>query len=211
MAARPVFVTFDGPKAVGKSTLIGLLGPSLAAAGARVRTVVEKEVIPDPVSRRLETLYAAFRREPGPETDRAVAAALLEARILITRDVLAAIDADLVLLDRWYPSDAVFRRFLDPSEVVGANLSAGVLVPDLVLAVTCDPATSWERAMARGRGLDSKVVSGFADHEESTRRFAAAAETFGWEVVRTDAAGPRELASFIADRLRRLAGHGRAS
>lgn len=201
MAACPVVATFDGPKSVGKSTLIGLLGPSLDAAGLKARIVVEKEVVPADISRRLEDLYAEFRRSPGRQADLAVAQALLEARLWISRNLLAEVDADIVLLDRWYPSDTVFRRFLDPVEVVEANLSAGVRVPDVVFAVTCEPATSWGRAMARSRGLDSKVVSNFAEHQEVTQRFVLAAEKYGWDIVRTDNQGAQELSKLIAGRL----------
>lgn len=204
MSARPVMVSFDGPKSVGKSTLISLIGPSLNTVGVRVRTIVEKEVVPASISQRLEGLYAEIRHRPGRQADMAVAQALLEARVWVTRNVLADVDADIVLMDRWYPSDTVFRRFLDPSEVVEANLAAGVLVPDVVLAVSCDPVTSWARATARRRGLDSKVVSSFADHEETTRRFVAAAEKYDWDVVQTDSKGPQELAGMIAARLERI-------
>lgn len=204
MVGNRVIATFDGPKSVGKSTLIGLLGPSLETRGLKVWTIVEKEVVPTAISRRLEDLYAEFRRSPGQQADQAIAQALLEARLWISQNLLAEVDADIVLLDRWYPSDTVFRRFLDPIKVVEANLSAGVLVPDIVFAVTCEPETSWGRAIARSRGLDSKVVSSFDEHQEVTRQFVAAAEKYGWDIVRTDDHGAEELAKLISSRLNQI-------
>lgn len=204
MVGNRVIATFDGPKSVGKSTLIGLLGPSLETRGLKVWTIVEKEVVPTAISRRLEDLYAEFRRSPGQQADQAIAQALLEARLWISQNLLAEVDADIVLLDRWYPSDTVFRRFLDPIKVVEANLSAGVLVPDIVFAVTCEPETSWGRAIARSRGLDSKVVSSFDEHQEVTRRFVAAAEKYGWDIVRTDNQGAEELSKLISSRLNQI-------
>ena len=101
MVGNRVIATFDGPKSVGKSTLIGLLGPSLEASGLKLRTIVEKEVVPAAISRGLEDLYAEFRRSPSRQADQAIAQTLLEARLWISQNVLAEVDADIVLLDRW--------------------------------------------------------------------------------------------------------------
>ncbi|GAB3456905.1 nucleoside/nucleotide kinase family protein [Insolitispirillum peregrinum] len=201
MSKRPVVATFDGPKSVGKSTLIHLLAPLIHTTGLKARVIVEKEVIPASISRDLKNLYADLRQHPGRQSDMAIAQALLEARVWITRTMLSEISEDIILLDRWYPSDTVFRRFLDPSEVIKANLAAGVLTPDVVLAVTCDPKTSWMRAKNRHRGLDSKVVSSFTDHAESTQRFVTAAKKYAWDIVQTDSKDPEELAGMIAARL----------
>lgn len=101
------------------------------------------------------------------------------AGLLIQEKCFSQSRADFLLLDRWYPSDAVFRRHVDVTAVIQANLDAGCPNPDLALAVTCDATVPWERALKRTRRLDSKVIETFDEHAESTKRFEDLAQHFG--------------------------------
>ncbi|KQZ34969.1 hypothetical protein [Massilia sp. Root1485] len=192
-----LFISFDGPKGVGKTTLIELVVQRLLGDGHPVVALVEKDLIPEPEAALLRDLYAAMKQSPTVETDRAIADALKSARLMITQDVLSKLSDKLVLFDRWYPSDAVFRKFLPWTDTVAANIAAGVRIPDLTFAVSCDPEISWHRAASRARTLDSKVISNYDDHVRTTHSFDQAARHFGWQTVRSDDSFPEELANIV--------------
>lgn len=192
-----MLVSFDGPKGVGKTTLIRLVHERLSNGSHPVVALVEKELIPAPQAALLGSLYAAMKLLPTQETDKAIAEALKSARLTLTREVLPTFDGAVILMDRWYPSDAVFRRFLSSDETVAANIAEGVRVPDLTFAVQCDPRISWQRATARERNLDSKVIRGYDDHCQATLSFERAAQQFGWRILRSDSKTPDMLAEEV--------------
>lgn len=192
-----VLVSFDGSKGVGKTTLIQQVAERLRDQGRAVATLVEKDLIPAQEAERLSDLYAAMKQVPTAETDQKIADALKLRRQIISHDILPKFNNSIVLLDRWYPSDAVFRRFLSWSETVAANIAAGVRIPDLTFAVSCAPEVSWERATSRARTLDSKVIHSYEDHVQATLSFEQAAQHFGWHIVRSDNKTPDELSEVV--------------
>lgn len=198
-------VSFDGPKATGKTTLIGAVLRRLREEGKTAEVLVEKDAIPPALKEQLRTLYAQYRAAPGPATDQAIADTLRAGRQAISEQRLAGASG-IILLDRWYPSDAVFRRHLDPDVVIAANLVAKVTVPDLCIALVCDPALSWRRAHERDRSLDSKVIADYAGHRLTSLRFGAAARKAGWLVMASDHTGPEVLADGVC---RAIAQHAR--
>ncbi|WP_208278921.1 AAA family ATPase [Massilia oculi] len=188
-----LIVSFDGPKAVGKTTLIERVRERLTGAGHEAAVLVEKELLPPAIQNQLASLYATFRAAPTAAADQAIADALRAGRADISTRHLAA-RGGIVLLDRWYPSDAVFRRYLSAQDLVANNIAAGARVPDLVIALVCAPEVSWKRAHQRQRSLDSKVIADYDSHAASTDNFRQAAATFDWMLMESDRRTPDELA-----------------
>ncbi|TAL98754.1 MAG: hypothetical protein EPN73_02250 [Paraburkholderia sp.] len=188
-----VLITFDGPKGVGKTTLIRHVEQRLREADRSVEVLVEKELMATALGQPLEDAYRALKRAPGEASDAQVARLHRRGRVLIGEHQLNARTADVVLLDRWYPSDAVFRRHIDVVEAIEANLRDGVRVPDIAFAVICRAEVSWERAHQRARRLDSKVIDSFDDHRASTERFERLAIDYGWHVLESDSTSADEL------------------
>jgi thymidylate kinase len=191
------FISFDGPKGVGKTTLIQVVLQQLLSEGRPVVALVEKDLIPAAKSTLLSSLYAAMKQFPTAKTDKAIAAALRSGRQIITHEVLPTFSDKIVLLDRWYPSDAVFRKYLPWAETVAENIAEGVRMPDLTFAICCDPKISWQRATERARTLDSKVIRNYEDHVQATLSFEQAAHHFGWRILRSDASTPGELCDVV--------------
>lgn len=185
--------SFDGPKGVGKSTVIQVAAECLQQAGWAVSVLAEKDLLRLTHGGRLERSHADFQADPGERSERALLDCYREARVAASAGRLADHPAQIVLLDRWYPSDAVFRRYVDHAQIVQSNLGAGVRRPDVAFAVTCAPAISWARAHQRERRLDSRVISSLQDHEASTIRFDVATRAHGWRLIRTDNDGPLVL------------------
>lgn len=196
-----MIVTFDGPKAVGKTTLIQRVYERLKNDGIDASIQVEKELMPEEVKNALVPLYEQMRAAPCIANDQAIADALLAGRIWITSKHRSTPLTNLVLLDRWYPSDTVFRRYLPSDVLVSSNIAAGVLVPDLIVALLCAPQISWERAHQRMRSLDSKVISDFDAHAWSTENFKKAALEFGWMLIESDIRSPDELAIEVCNEI----------
>nr|WP_315468603.1 hypothetical protein [uncultured Undibacterium sp.] len=208
-----IIVTFDGPKAVGKTTLIQRVCERLDTAGFDTSILVEKDLMPEEVKCSLIPLFEQMRIAPCIEIDPAIADVHLDGRIWISREYLSMPATKLVLLDRWYPSDTVFRRYLPREVLVSSNIAKGVLVPDIVVAVICTPELSWKRAHQRMRSLDSKVISDFDAHVRSTENFKTAALEFGWMLIESDSRSPDDLAIEVCNEilLRLIAKEGAAS
>ncbi|CAG9261385.1 Thymidylate kinase [Paraburkholderia unamae] len=188
-----ILITFDGPKGVGKTTLIRLVAQRLHEVGRSVEALVEKDLMAVALGSEIDEAYRALKSSPGRASDAEVARLHKQGRLLISSSQLNASTAEIVLLDRWYPSDAVFRRYIDVVEAIDANLRAGVRVPDIAFAVICGAEVSWERAHGRERRLDSKVIDTFDDHHASTMRFEGISRKFGWSILRSDSATADEL------------------
>ncbi|MEX1026870.1 MAG: hypothetical protein WD049_02515 [Candidatus Paceibacterota bacterium] len=192
--ARSFFVTIDGPKGVGKSTLFrnlhALLSPRVALA-----CHVEKDIDPqrDVVSQVLRAAGAALT----PDEEHSLATLMAQGRAWITETVIVPAQADVLLFDRWYPSDAAFRRYIPFIECLSLNQAAGAAMPDLVLAAQCRSAESWRRAHCRAKGFDSLVIHDFKDHCRSTDRFRATAAQQGWTEVQMEAPAA-EIADHVA-------------
>lgn len=189
----PALITFDGPKGVGKTTLIRLVNERLLELGYVVESLAEKELMADVMGAVVDQAYLDLKARPGRASEESIAVLHRQGRLRIQETRLGRSMADVLLLDRWYPSDAVFRRHIDVASAIQANLDAGVRVPNLAFAVTCSADVSWERALQRKRSLDSKVIETFDEHAESTTRFEDLAQQFGWYVLRTENATPEAL------------------
>lgn len=186
-------ITFDGPKGVGKTTLIRLVNERLLELGYVVESLAEKELMADAMGALVKQAYLDLKARPGRASEESIAVLHRQGRLRIQETCLGSSMADVLLLDRWYPSDAVFRRHIDVASTIQANLDAGVRVPNLAFAVTCSADVSWERALQRKRRLDSKVIETFDEHAESTARFESLAQHFGWYLLRTEHATPEAL------------------
>ena len=186
-------ITFDGPKGVGKTTLIRLVEERLRELGSVVESLSEKELMADAMGAAVDQAYLDLKARPGRASEESIATLHRQGRLRIQETHLDRSMADVLLLDRWYPSDVVFRRHIDVAAAIQANLDAGVRVPNLAFAVTCHADVSWERALQRKRRLDSKVIETFDEHAESTARFESLAQQFGWYLLRTEHATPEAL------------------
>ncbi|RDS83595.1 thymidylate kinase [Dyella monticola] len=192
-----LLITFDGPKGVGKTTLVALVHQRLLAGGYTVEALVEKNLMDEMLGPPLGEAYKALKNSPGERSETYVADLHRRGRLLIGGRHLDSSQADIVLLDRWYPSEAVFRRHIDVVAAIDANLRDGVCVPDLAFAVTCTPEISWERAHSRERSLDSKVIFSLEEHRGSTFRFERLAKKYGWRLLRSEVAGSNELSDQV--------------
>lgn len=183
------FVCFDGPKGVGKTTLLNAVASALRTGGRRCVTWTEKDL--DPYREATRQSLQAFRASPSPAAELAICEQLARGRAWISREVLAsAADSSVVLMDRWYPSDAAFRRLVPFEDVLRINAQLGVRRPDVIVAAVCPPEVSWDRVHVRTRGLDSLVVTTFDEHAATTCAFDRAAGVHGW--LRCDTRRPVE-------------------
>jgi thymidylate kinase len=92
----------------------------------------------------------------------------------------------IILIDRWYPSDAAFRRIVPFAEILQLNIDRNVRVPDLHVGVVTAPDISWARAAARGRGLGSTVIHKLEEHVACTKAFEQAIADHGWVLCRNE-------------------------
>jgi thymidylate kinase len=92
----------------------------------------------------------------------------------------------IILIDRWYPSDAAFRRTIPFAEILQLNLERNVRVPDLHVGVVTAPDISWARATARSRGLGGTVILKHAEHVACTEMFEQAVADHGWVLCRNE-------------------------
>lgn len=181
------FVSIDGPKGSGKTTLLECLRHALPRS-LEVACYTEKEV--DPLRDMTETLLEKYQGSVTPDVEADIVQLLAAGRARITNSLLRQPTADVLLFDRWYPSDAYFRRWIPFDDVVAINMALGVARPNLVLAAVCDPMESWRRATSRPRGLDSKAGITKEQHFIATEAFEKAIEAYGF--TRLDTGGSIE-------------------
>ena len=175
------FFSFDGPKGVGKSTLIQRIQVLFEKQGYPVRILTEKEL--DPYREETRRILQDFTKNPSIEKEQLVLQQLTKGRIWISKNVLPTVHPVITLMDRWYPSDAVFRCFIEGEDCVHYNLSKGVVRPDGVVALYCDPEISFSRAHQRKEGLHSDVIKNSREHELSTSRFVETAKKMNWILI----------------------------
>ncbi|MBO0494072.1 dTMP kinase, partial [Pseudomonas sp. Marseille-Q1929] len=131
---RPLFVALDGPKGAGKTTLLEAVTRELRAQGKKVIRLCEKKS--DPFRGETMALVNKLARDPCRELEWAVCERLADSRAWISQHVLVKQPADsIILIDRWYPSDAAFRRMVPFAQILQLNLDRGVRVPDLHVGV----------------------------------------------------------------------------
>ena len=182
---RALFVALDGPKGSGKTTLLEAVTKALRADNKKVIRLCEKKS--DPWRGETMALVNKLVRNPDRELELRVCERLAESRSWISRHVLAKQPPDsIILIDRWYPSDAAFRRLTPFAEILQLNIDRNVQVPDLHVGVVTAPEISWARAAARSRGLGSTVMHKLEEHVASTQAFERAITDHGWVLCRNE-------------------------
>lgn len=182
---RSLFISMDGPKGTGKTTLLETVTQALRADGRKVIRLSERNH--DPYRREIMALVNTLARRPCDELEWQVCERLADSRAWISRHVLPEQPpGSIILIDRWYPSDAAFRRSVPFADILRLNLDRSVQVPDLHVAVVTAPEISWARAAARTRGLSSTVIHRLEEHVACTRAFEQAAAEHGWFLCRNE-------------------------
>jgi thymidylate kinase len=182
---RALFVSLDGPKGAGKTTLLEAVTKVLRADNKKVIRLCEKKS--DPYRGETMTLVNQLVRNPTRDLELRVCERLADSRTWISRHVLAKQPSDsIILIDRWYPSDAAFRQIVPFAEILQLNLDRNVRVPDLHVGVVTAPEISWARAAARSRGLSSTVMHKLEEHVACTKAFERAIADHGWVLCRNE-------------------------
>jgi len=182
---RPLFVSIDGPKGTGKTTLLEAVTQALRLEGNKVIRLCERKN--DPCRGETMALVNQLARSPCRDLEFKVCERFAESRAWISRHVLPRQPADsIILIDRWYPSDAAFRRTVPFDQILRLNLERNVQVPDLHVGVVTAPETSWARAAARTRGLGSTVIHNLDEQVACTEAFERAVAAHGWVLCRNE-------------------------
>ena len=180
--SRQLFVSLDGPKGAGKTTLLEAITKVLRADNKKVLRLSEKKS--DPYRGETMALVNKFVRNPTLELELEVCQRFADSRSWISRHVLSKQPPDsIILIDRWYPSDAAFRRMVPFAEILQLNIERNVRAPDLHVGVVTAPDISWARAAARSRGLSSTVMHKLEEHVASTHAFERERANHGWFLV----------------------------
>ncbi|MBC6624057.1 MULTISPECIES: dTMP kinase [Pseudomonas] len=182
---RALFISMDGPKGTGKTTLLEAVTTALRADNIKVVRLCERKS--DPCRAQTMALVNTFARDPSRDLELEVCERFADSRSWITRNVLAAQPPDsIILMDRWYPSDAAFRRLIPFADILELNINRQVQVPDLHVGVVTAAQISWARAVARRRGLSSTVMSKLEEQVACTEAFERAAVEQGWVMCRNE-------------------------
>ncbi|WP_063033965.1 MULTISPECIES: dTMP kinase [Pseudomonas] len=175
----------DGPKGTGKTTLLEAVTKALRADNKKVIRLCERKS--DPYRSETMVLVNQLARTPSRELEWEVCKRFADSRAWISRHVLTQQPAgSIVLIDRWYPSDAAFRRGVPLVDILQLNVDRNVQVPDLHVGVVTDPDISWARAAARRRGLSSTVIHRLEEHIACTQAFERAVADHGWVLCRNE-------------------------
>ncbi|MBH3465001.1 thymidylate kinase [Pseudomonas carnis] len=182
---RALFISMDGPKGTGKTTLLEAVTTALRADNIKVVRLCERKS--DPCRAQTMALVNTFARDPSWDLELEVCERFADSRSWITRNVLAAQPPDsIILMDRWYPSDAAFRRLIPFADILELNINRQVQVPDLHVGVVTAAQISWARAAARRRGLSSTVMFKLEEQVVCTEAFERAAVGQGWVMCRNE-------------------------
>lgn len=182
---RALFISLDGPKGTGKTTLLEAVTTALRADNKKVVRLCERKS--DPCRAHTMALVNTFARDPSRDLELEVCERFADSRSWITQHVLAAQPPDsIILMDRWYPSDAAFRRLIPFADILELNIDRQVQVPDLHVGVVTAAQISWARAAARRRGLSSTVMSKLEEQVACTEAFERAAVGQGWVMCRNE-------------------------
>ncbi|MDR0279421.1 MAG: thymidylate kinase [Paucimonas sp.] len=193
----PLFVSLDGPKGTGKTTLLESVTQALRASGEKVVRLCERNN--DPGRAETMALVNEVARHPSRDLELAICRRLADSRARISREVLPRQPAgSIILIDRWYPSDAAFRRLVPFEEILQLNLEQQVRVPDLHVGVVTEPEISWARAAARSRGLSSTVMFRMEEQVACTLAFEQAVAGHGWMLCRNEGTLEEATAQIVA-------------
>lgn len=203
----PFFVSFDGPKATGKSTVLEAVAAALKEDGRyRVVSLCEKEL--DPFRGETLELIKELAARPSRNLESLVCERMAAGRSWITKNIVRDQAAgSVVLIDRWYPSDAAFRRIIPFADILAMNLDHQVQIPDLHVAIITAPEISWRRAEARAKGLSSVVINTKEDHVNCTEAFNLVAAQQNWFSCRNEgsvAEATLQITTLIQKRLQAL-------
>ncbi|MFS7194733.1 dTMP kinase [Rahnella inusitata] len=183
--SRPLFISLDGPKGVGKTTLLEAITKVLRADNKKVIRLCEKKS--DPFRKETMALVNRLARNPAQDLELEVCERFADSRAWISRHVLTKQPPDsIILMDRWYPSEAAFRRMVPFAEILQLNIERNVRMPDLHVGVVTAPDISWARAAARTRGLSSTVIHKLEDHVACTSAFVREITDHGWFLCRNE-------------------------
>ena len=180
-----LFVTLDGPKGTGKTTLLEAITKVLRADNKKVIRLCEKKS--DPFRGETMALVNQLARNPTLDLEREVCERFADSRAWISRHVLTKQPPDsIILMDRWYPSDAAFRRMVPFAEILQLNIERNVRTPDLHVGVVTAPEISWARAAARSRGLSSTVIHKLEEHVACSGAFGREIAEHRWFMCRNE-------------------------
>lgn len=183
--SRQLFVSLDGPKGAGKTTLLEAITKVLRADNKKVVRLCEKKS--DPYRGETMALVNQLARNPSLDLELEVCKSLADSRAWISQQVLTKQPPDsIILMDRWYPSDAAFRRMVPFAEILQLNIARNVRTPDLHVGVVTAPDISWTRAAARPRGLSSTVIYKLEEHVACTKAFEREIANHGWILCRNE-------------------------
>ncbi len=183
--SRTLFVSLDGPKGTGKTTLLEAVTKALRADNKKVIRLCEKKN--DPYRGETMALVNKLVRNPTRDLELGICERLADSRTWISQHVLPKQPpGSIILIDRWYPSDAAFRRIVPFAEILRLNIDRHVRVPDLHVGVVTAPDISWARAAARSRGLGSTVIHNLEEHVACTEAFERAIADHGWVLCRNE-------------------------
>jgi thymidylate kinase len=200
---RPLFVSLDGPKGAGKTTLLEAVTKVLRANNQKVIRLCEKKS--DPYRRETMVQVNKLVRNPNRDLELEVCERLADSRAWISRHVLTKQPPDsIILIDRWYPSDAAFRRQIPFAEILKLNIDRNVRVPDLHVGVITAPDVSWARAAARRRGLSSTVIHKLEEQVMCTEAFERAVADNGWVLCRNEGRIEDATMQVVSEIFRRL-------
>ncbi|MEK9538403.1 thymidylate kinase [Pantoea agglomerans] len=183
--SRQLFISLDGPKGTGKTTLLESITQVLRADNRKVIRLSEQKS--DPFRSETMALVNRLARNPSVDLEREICERFAVSRAWISQNVLTKQPGNcIILMDRWYPSDAAFRRMVPFAEILQRNIKLNVRAPDLHVGVVTAPEVSWERAAARSRGLGSTVIHRLEEHVACTRAFEQEMTNHGWFLCRNE-------------------------
>ncbi|MGJ8709891.1 MULTISPECIES: dTMP kinase [unclassified Pantoea] len=183
--SRQLFISLDGPKGTGKTTLLESITQVLRADNRKVIRLSEQKS--DPFRSETMALVNRLARNPSVDLEREICERFAVSRAWISQNVLTKQPGNcIILMDRWYPSDAAFRRMVPFAEILQRNIKLNVRAPDLYVGVVTAPEVSWERAAARSRGLGSTVIHRLEEHVACTRAFEQEMTNHGWFLCRNE-------------------------
>lgn len=196
--SRQLFVSLDGPKGTGKTTLLESITQVLRADNRKVIRLSEQKS--DPFRAETMALVNRLARNPSVDLERDICERFAVSRAWISQNVLTKQPGNcIILMDRWYPSDAAFRRLVPFAEILQQNIELNVRVPDLHVGVVTAPEVSWERAAARSRGLGSTVIHKLEEHVACTRAFEQEMTNHGWFLCRNEGTVEEATMQVIAE------------
>ncbi|PHP95835.1 thymidylate kinase [Pantoea agglomerans] len=196
--SRQLFVSLDGPKGTGKTTLLESITQVLRADNKKVIRLSEQKS--DPFRAETMALVNRLARNSSVDLEREISERFAVSRAWISQNVLTRQPGNcIILMDRWYPSDAAFRRLLPFAEILQRNIELNVRAPDLHVGVVTAPEISWERAAARSRGLGSTVIHRLEEHVACTRAFEQEMTNHGWFLCRNEGTVEKATMQVIAE------------